>query len=717
MSHRHSRRLALATALLVTMTSQIAMPENKASSAPLSYPAVTRGSVVDVYHGTSVADPYRWLEQPELPATREFVTAQNALAKPWLESLPQRDWIQKRLTELWNFERVGVPRKKGGKYFFVRNDGRQNQSVLYVADSLQGKPRVLFDPNAASSDATVALARYEPSPDGSVVAYSLSDGGTDWEIWKFRRTSDGVDLPDELRFTKFWELSWAADGSGVYYSRYPRRTDDASRGDDQAQPVVHFHRLGDVQERDAEIYRVTNHPRRAPTASVSDDGRWLFVSMFDGYRTNGIDLIDLQDPKAPPRTLFGAWDARYSIIGSEGDTIYVVTTNNAPQSRVIAVDARDPSPQKWRELVPQDTLALDEASFVGGRIIVRYVRDAHGVARVFDRDGRALGEVPVPGLGTIAGFGGNATDTETFFAYADYLRPGQVMRLDLGDLSTRIWRAPAFGADTSRYVTQQVFYTSKDGTRVPMFITHHRDLVKNGEAPTLLYGYGGFNISVTPTFRPTVITWLEMGGIYVEANLRGGGEYGEPWHEAGTKTRKQNVFDDFIAAAEYLIREGYTHPRRLAISGRSNGGLLVGATLLQRPDLFAAALPGVGVLDMLRYHTASANARQWSSDYGLSEDPTEFKALLAYSPVHNVKPGTCYPPTLITTADRDDRVVPWHSYKFAAALQRGQGCASPILLRVETRAGHGAGKPTWMQIEDFADQWAFAAEMLGVKTP
>jgi len=717
MPHCHSRRLALATALLVTMTSQIAMPENKVSSASLSYPTVTRGSVVDVYHGTSVADPYRWLEQPEVLATREFVTAQSALAKPWLESLPQRDWIQKRLTELWNFERVGVPRKKGGKYFFVRNDGRQNQSVLYVADSLQGKPRVLFDPNAASSDATVALARYEPSPDGSLVAYSLSDGGTDWEIWKFRRTSDGVDLLDELRFTKFWELSWAPDGSGVYYSRYPQRADDAVRGDDQGQPAVFFHRLGESQDRDTLVYRVSDHPTRAPSASVSDDGRWLFISLADGYRTNGVELIDLRKPAAGARTLFGAWDARYKVIGSEGDTLYVVTTNNAPRGRVIAVDARDPPPQKWRELVPQDTLALDEASFVGGRIIVRYVRDAHGEARVFDRDGRALGEVPVPGLGTIVGFGGIATDTETFFAYADYLRPGQVMRLDLGDLSTSVWRAPAFGADTSRYVTRQVFYTSKDGTRVPMFITHHRDLVRNGEAPTLLYGYGGFNISVTPTFRPTVITWLEMDGIYVEANLRGGGEYGEPWHEAGTKTRKQNVFDDFIAAAEYLIREGYTHPRRLAISGRSNGGLLVGATLLQRPDLFAAALPGVGVLDMLRYHTASANARQWSSDYGLSEDPTEFKALLAYSPVHNVKPGTCYPPTLITTADRDDRVVPWHSYKFAAALQRGQGCASPILLRVETRAGHGAGKPTYMQIEDFADQWAFAAEMLGVTTP
>jgi prolyl oligopeptidase len=717
MSHRHPRVLALAAALLVTITAETAMSETNASSASISYPKVARGDVIDVYHGQSVADPYRWLEQPDLPATREFVAAQNALAKPWLESLPQRNWIQRRLTDLWNYERVGIPRKKGGKYFFVRNDGRQNQSVLYVADSLQGTPRVLFDPNAASRDATVALARYEPSPDGSVVAYSLSDGGTDWEIWKFRRTADGVDLPDELRLTKFWGLSWASDGSGVYYSRYPRRADDPSRGDDQGQPVVHFHRLGDAQDRDIEIYRVKDHPRRAPSASVSDDGRWLFVSLFDGYRTNAIDLIDLQNPKAAPRTLFGAWDARYSIIGSEGDTLYVVTTNNAPQSRVIAVDARDPSPQKWRELVPQDALALDEASFVGGRIIVRYVRDAHGVARVFDRDGRALGEVSVPGLGTIAGFSGDATDTETFFAYADYLRPGQVMRLDLADLSTSIWRAPKFGADTSQYVTRQVFYPSKDGTRVPMFITHRRDLKQDGQAPTLLYGYGGFNVSVTPTFRPTVITWLEMGGIYVEANLRGGGEYGEPWHEAGTKLRKQNVFDDFIAAAEYLVREGYTNPRRLAISGRSNGGLLVGATLLQRPDLFAATLPGVGVLDMLRYHTASANARQWSSDYGLSEDPKEFEALLAYSPVHNVKPGTCYPPTLITTADRDDRVVPWHSYKFAAALQHGQGCASPILLRVETRAGHGAGKPTWMQIEDFADQWAFAAAMLGIKTP
>ncbi|MBU6378111.1 MAG: prolyl oligopeptidase family serine peptidase [Gammaproteobacteria bacterium] len=681
------------------------------------YPPAPRGEVVDRYHGVDIADPYRWLEDPAAPATREFVRAQNALAQPWLESLPQRAWIRQRLGELWDYERVGVPRQKGGRYFFLRNDGKQNQSVLHVADSLQATPRVLFDPNAASRDATVALARYEPSPDGSLVAYSLSDGGTDWEIWKFRRVADGVDLADELRFSKFWELSWAADGSGVYYSRYPARAGDPARGDDQAQPVVYFHRLGEPQERDRVIYAVKDHPTRAPSASVADDGRWLFVSLFDGYRTNGVDLIDLRNPQVPARPLFAAWDARYTLIGSEGDTLYVVTTKDAPRGRIIAVDARDPAPARWRELVAEDSLALDEASFVGGRIIARYVRDAHGIARMFDRDGRPLGEVAVPGLGTLAGFGGTSTDTETFFAYADYLSPGQVMRLDLRDGRSSVWRAPKFGADTSAYVTRQVFYPSRDGTRVPMYITHRRDLVKNGDAPTLLYGYGGFNISLTPAFRPAVITWLEMGGVYVEANLRGGGEYGEPWHEAGTRTRKQNVFDDFIAAAEFLVREGYTRPQRLAISGRSNGGLLVGATLLQRPELFAAALPAVGVLDMLRYHTASANARQWSSDYGLAEDPQEFAALRAYSPVHNVKPGVCYPATLVTTADRDDRVVPWHSYKFAAALQQAQSCAAPVLLRVETRAGHGAGKPTWMQIEDFADQWAFVAATLGMRTP
>ncbi|MBU3671701.1 MAG: S9 family peptidase [Sinobacteraceae bacterium] len=681
------------------------------------YPAATRGTVVDTYHGTQVADPYRWLEDASSAATREFVKAQNALATPWLEALPQRAAIRERLTRNWNYERVGLPRQKGGRYFFVRNDGMQNQSVLYVASGLRDTPRVLFDPNAASRDATVALARYEPSPDGKIVAYSLSDGGTDWEIWKFRRVEDGRDLIDELRNTKFFDLSWAPDGSGVYYSRYPARQDDPLRGDDQGQPAIYFHTLGTPQSSDRLVYRVGDHPTRAPSATVADDGRYLFVSLFDGYRTNGVDVIDLRSPTTAARRLFGDWDARYTVLGSEGDTVYVQTTESAPRGRIIAVDARNPVRAAWRELVPQRELALDEASFVGGRLLVRYVKDAHGYAQMFDRAGKLVADVPLPGLGTVGGFGGTASDTETFFAYTDFLSPGKVLRLDLRDNTTSVWREPKLAADVSPYVTRQEFYTSRDGTRVPMFITHRRDLVRDGKAPTLLYGYGGFNISLTPTFRPAVLTWLEMGGVYVEANLRGGGEYGDAWHEAGTLARKQNVFDDFIAAAEYLIREKYTQPARLAISGRSNGGLLVGATLLQRPELFGAALPAVGVLDMLRYHTASANARQWSSDYGLSENAEDFKALLRYSPVHNTRPGTCYPPTLVTTADRDDRVVPWHSYKFAAALQQAQGCAKPVLLRIETRAGHGAGKPTWMQIEDFADQWAFAAHAIGLELP
>ena len=708
MLHRHILSPSLGYALLA-----MTLTLSTASAAP-AYPAAERGTVVDDYQGTTIADPYRWMEDPTAPATREFVHAQNALAQPWLEALPQRERLKQRLTQLWNYERVGLPRVKGGQYFFVRNDGIQNQSVLYVADSLTTTPRVLFDPNAASSDATVALARFEPSPDGKVVAYSLSDGGTDWEIWKFRRVADGVDLPDELRQTKFWSLSWAPDGAGVYYSRYPARTDDAGRGDDQAQPVVHFHKSGTPQSADRAIYQVTDHPRRVPGASVSDDGRWLFVSLFDGYRANGVDVIDLRDPAAPARRLFGAWDARYDIIGSEGDTAYVQTTNAAPRGRIIAVDLKDPTPARWRELVPQQDIALDGANFVGGKIIATYVKDARGIARIFDRNGAPLGEVGSPVLGTIGGFGGNGKDTETFFAYTDYLTPGRVLRLDIGTQAVSTWREPKIAGDTSPYVTKQVFYTSQDGTRVPMFITHRKDLVKTGDTPTMLYGYGGFNVSLTPSFSPTVFAWLEMGGVYAVANLRGGGEYGEAWHEAGTKLKKQNVFDDFIAAAEFLVRDGWTKPARLAISGRSNGGLLVGAVMLQRPDLFAAALPGVGVLDMLRYHTASANARQWSSDYGLSENAEEFRALSAYSPVHNVKPGVCYPATLVTTADRDDRVVPWHSYKFAAELQRAQGCATPVLLRVETRAGHGAGKPTWMQIEDFADQWAFAAQAIGL---
>jgi prolyl oligopeptidase len=686
-----------------------------AGMSRLDYPDVPRGKVVDSYHGTRVADPYRWLETPDSPATRDFVAAQNRLSQPWLEALPQRAWLQRRLTELWNYERFGVPRQAGGRYFFLRNDGRQNQSVLHVAEQADALGRVLVDPNQKRADATIALTRFVPSPDGSVVAYALSDGGSDWETWRFRRVSDGVDLADELVHTKFWELSWARDGRSVYYSRYaPRPAQGAAdpRGDDGAQPAVYRHVLGTRQADDARVYAVADHPRRAPSAHVTDDGRWLVVSLFDGYETNGVDLLELTREGARPQRLFADWDALYSVLGNVGETFYVQTTQGAPRGRVVAVDAGDPRRQAWRTIVPEAEAPIAEASLVGGRLIVRYVRDARGEARVFALDGAPVAEVPLPGPGSIAGFGGEFDSPETFFAYTDYLRPTQIWRLETATGRVSLLRAPQLGFDAERYLTEQFFYASRDGTRVPMFVTRRRDQPRSPSTPALLYGYGGFNVSVTPQFRPTTLAWLEMGGIYVEANLRGGGEYGEIWHQAGTRARRQNVFDDFIAAAEYLIREGWTSPARLAIAGRSNGGLLVGATLLQRPELFAAALPAVGVLDMLRYQTASANARQWSSDYGLAEDPADFAALRAYSPVHNVRRGVCYPATLITTGESDDRVVPWHSYKFAAALQRAQACARPVLLRVETRAGHGAGKPVWMQIEDFADQWAFVAAAL-----
>jgi prolyl oligopeptidase len=531
----------------------------------------------------------------------------------------------------------------------------------------------------------------------------------------FRKVSDGTDLTDTLRYTKFWGVSWARDGSGVYYSRYPSLPN--GKGDDAGRPAVYFHRLGESQDQDKLIYAVTDHPTRIPAGRVTDDGRYLIITLFDGYERNGVSVMDLRRPGSKAKPVFSAWDALYTFIGSHEDQLFFLTTKDAPQRRVIVVDPHQPASTSWPTVVPEQNSALDGASYIGGRIVATYVQDAHSVVRVFERDGRPVGEVSLPGLGHAEGFGGESNDSETFFSYMDYLTPSRIYHYDVRSNSVNIWRSPQIAASTDAYVTEQIFYESKDGTRVPMFITHRRDMVRDGNQPVLLYGYGGFDVSLTPVFRPSVLAWLEMGGVYAEANLRGGGEYGEAWHKAGTLANKQNVFNDFIAAAEYLIRERYTRTKRLAIHGRSNGGLLVGAALTQRPDLFGVALPSVGVLDMLRYHTASANARQWSSDYGLSENAEQFQSLYSYSPYHNVKNGTCYPPTLITTADHDDRVVPWHSFKFAAALQAAQLCSNPILIRVETRAGHGAGKPVWMQIEDFADQWAFAAQALGMPVP
>ena len=677
----------------------------------LAYPETRRMEHVDVYHGQRIADPYRWFEDENAAGTRQWIEAENALAQPYLEAIPARAKIKERLTQLWNYERYDIPVKRGGRYFYLRNDGLQNQSVLYVADSLDATPRVLIDPNALSKDATIALGEFVPSPDGKLLAYSLSDGGTDWRSWHVRDVATGRDLPDVLRFIKFAPVAWTADSRSLYYARYPLRSDGA--GDDTKQREIYRHVLGTPVATDPLIYKVTDHPTRNPYVEISDDGRYLVIWLYDGSQQTGIYYHRLASDGSPSGELvrlFDAFDASYRFVAEIDDVFYVHTTKDAPNARVIAIPAAGKADP--RIVVPESRFALIDASLVGGRLLTQYLEDARSVVRAVDLKGKQLYDVKLPGLGQAVGFFGDVSDEETFFAYTDFLTPTSISRLEAATGGTSVFRAPKFAADLSAYVTEQVFYRSKDGTQVPMFITRRRDFVRNGQAPLMLYGYGGFNIAQQPAFSVPVLVWLEMGGVYAVANLRGGSEYGEAWHSAGTKLRKQNVFDDFIAAAEHLIAAKYTSTPKLAIRGRSNGGLLVGAAITQRPDLFGAALPAVGVLDMLRYHTPSANARQWSSDYGLSEDPAEFRAQLAYSPVHNVHQGTCYPPTLVTTADHDDRVVPWHSYKFTAELQRAQDCANPILLRVETRAGHGAGKPVWMQIEDFADQWAFLVRAL-----
>jgi prolyl oligopeptidase len=558
----------------------------------------------------------------------------------------------------------------------------------------------------------VAIADFVPDPQGRRVAYALADAGSDWKTWRIRDVASGQDLDEVLRFIKFSTVSWARDGSGFYYSRYPARADGS--GDDQRQASIWFHRVGGAQDADRLVFAISDHPTRDPYGEVSEDGRWLIITLSEGTLTSGLVALSLEQADASARPLATDWDGLYTYIGARADTLYFTTTAGAPNGQVLALDIAQPQRARWRTIVPEAREALTQATLVGGHVFAHYLKDAHSIVRRHREDGAPVGEVPLPGLGTVTGLRGHLDDAATYFSYTDYFTPLRILRYELASGASQTVFAPAVRVDTTRFVTEQVFYASRDGTRIPMFLVHRRDLVRDGSQPVLLYGYGGFDIALTPAYSAGALAWLELGGLYAVANLRGGGEYGVAWHQAGIRARKQNVFDDFAAAARHLVAAGYTQPRRIAISGRSNGGLLVAATLTQHPELFGAALPAVGVLDMLRYHTASANARQWSSDYGLSEDPADFAAQFAYSPLHNVRAGACYPPTLITTADHDDRVVPWHSYKFAATLQRAQGCANPVLIRIETRAGHGGGKPLWMQIEDLADQWAFAAHALGM---
>jgi prolyl oligopeptidase len=672
------------------------------------YPTVARGNVTDTYHGTPVADPYRWLEALDSPETQGFITAQNALTRPYLDALPRIAPLRTRLDQLYSYERFGVPMKVGNRYFFLRNSGKQNQSALHVADAPNELGRVLIDPATLRDDATVSLGDFVPSPDGRLLAYALSDAGSDWKTWHLREVDSGVDRPDVLREIKFTSVSWARDGSGFYYSAYPN-------GDDQRQAVIRFHHLGTAQTEDREIYAVRDHATRVPYGTVTQDGRYLVITLDEGTLSNGIVVMSL-DGNATITPVFTGYDGVYQYLGSRqgvGTQLLFHTTASAPQGRVVAVDLGKPS--LTRVVVPEAGEVLEAAALVGDRVIAAYLKDARSQVRLFNAaDGGSLGEVVLPGLGAVDGFTGEPGDVESFFSYTDFSTPTRIYRLDMIKGDSALIREPKISADVSMYVTEQVFYPSKDGTRIPMFLVHRKDMQRNGRQPVMLYGYGGFDISMTPAFSPAILAWLEMGGVYAVANLRGGGEYGEPWHKAGTRAQKQNVFDDFIAAAQYLVQQKYTTPKKIAIRGGSNGGLLVGAVITQRPELFGAALPDVGVLDMLRYHLASANARQWSDDYGLSEDSNDFKSQFAYSPVQNAHRQQCYPPTLITTAAQDNRVVSWHSFKFAAAAQAAQRCNRPVLLRVETRAGHGAGKPTWMQVDHYAEAWAFAAAALGM---
>ncbi len=685
--------------------------------ARLHYPVTRATNQVDVLHGVTVADPYRWLEDDNSAETKAWVEAQNKVTFDFLAQIPQRDALKQRLTKLWNYERYGIPYKEGDRYFFSKNDGLQNQSVIYTLPTLDASPAVLIDPNKLSADGTVALAGLSPSQDGKLMAYGLSGAGSDWQEWKVRDIRSGQDLSDHIKWVKFSNASWTKDAKGFYYSRYDEPTEAAKLTRVNYFHKLYYHRLGTSQAEDKLIYHRPDHKDWGFGGEVTDDGRYLIISVSQGTAPqNRVFYQDLAQPDSPVVELLNEFDALYEFIDNDGPVFWFRTDWNASRSRVVAIDITKPERANWRELIPQSAETLTGVNVLNDSFVCTYLKDAHSQVKVYSLDGQFSHEVALPGIGSVGGFGGKRKDQEAFYSFTSYTMPGTIYRYDLVKRTSAVFRAPKVDFNPADYETKQVFYASKDGTRVPMFITHKRGLKLDGHNPTLLYGYGGFNISVTPGFSVANLVWMEMGGVYAVPNLRGGGEYGEDWHQGGMKLKKQNVFDDFIAAAEWLIANKYTSPKKLAISGGSNGGLLVGACETQRPDLFGACLPAVGVMDMLRFHKF-AIGWAWTSDFGSPDNADEFKALQAYSPLHNIRPGTKYPATLITTADHDDRVVPAHSFKFAAALQAAQAGPAPTLIRIETKAGHGAGKPTSKIIEEAADKLAFLVKVLGVALP
>jgi len=679
------------------------------------YPVARKGDQVDDYHGVKVADPYRWLEDLDSEETRKWVEAENNLTFGFLNAIPQRAAIRDRLTKLWNFEKYGVPFKEGDRYFYTRNSGLQNQSILYTVTSLDADPQMILDPNTLSPDGTIAVSGLQVSHDGKLLAYGLSASGSDWQEWKVRDVETGKDLSDHLQWVKFSGVSWTRDGKGFFYNRYDEPKADALKATNYFQKV-YYHKLGTPQAEDVLVYERPDQKDWLFGGSVTEDGNYLIVTIYQGTDVkNRVYFKDLKAKDAPVVKLLDRFDAAYTFVGNEGSRFWFQTDQQAPRGKVIEIDVTKPERENWKVVVPESKETLQATSLVNHKFVLNYLKDAYTQVKVYDTSGKFVNAIALPGIGTADGFGGKATDKETFYAFTGFTMPTTIYRYDFTTGKSTVFRQPKVEFNPNDFETKQVFYTSKDGTKVPMFITHKKGLKLDGNNPTYLYAYGGFNISLTPGFSVGNLVWMEMGGVYAQPNLRGGGEYGEEWHQGGMKLKKQNVFDDFIAAAEWLIANKYTSTPKLAIGGGSNGGLLVGAALTQRPDLFGAAIPAVGVMDMLRFQKFTIGWA-WVSDYGSSDNAEEFKALYAYSPLHNIKPGTSYPPTMVTTADHDDRVWPGHSFKFAAALQAAQAGDAPILIRIETKAGHGAGKPTTKVIEEIADRWAFLVRTLNMKS-
>jgi prolyl oligopeptidase len=708
------RRFFLVGALLAAGLTGAAAPPG--AEAP-TYPPTRRINQVDVLHGTRVEDPYRWLEA-DIRTSREvaaWVAAQNKVTSDYLNAIPQRAAIRKRLTELWNYEKVSPPQRVAGRFYaFSRNDGRQGQDVLYTAAAPGAEPRVLLDPNAWTKDGSAALTGTAFSEDGKYLAYGVSESGSDWATWKVLDVATRRPLADELKWIKFGGVSWAPGARGLYYSRYPEPKPGEKYQAVPLGPKVYYHRLGTPQGDDVLVYQRPDRPNLVLNAHVTEDSRYLLVRLAEGGRGRNAGYVyrDLREPGAKFTALIDPPDAIYRFIDNDGPVFYFQTDQGAPRGRAIAVDARRPGRAGWKTVVPQGEATLLLVSAAGGRLVCNYFRDAHTQLKVFTREGQFVRELPLPGVGTAGGVEGKRSDTEIYYTYLSFATPPTVFRHDLATGKTALWRRPKVRFNPDDYEVQQVFYASKDGTRVPMFISHKKGLKRDGNNLTLLHGYGGFNWPLAPDFDPAWLAWMEMGGVFALANVRGGGEYGREWHRAARRTDRQRAYDDFIAAAEYLAAQKYTRPAKLAIFGSSNGGLLVGACMVQRPELFGACLPDVGVLDLLRFHKFSVGPYD-VDELGSPDVPAEFKALRAISPYHNLKKGVKYPATLVTTADTDDRAVPLHSFKFAARLQYCQGGPAPVLLRVEARAGHGAGRPVAKQIEEAADRWAFLVKNLG----